>query len=187
MDTKSDDSNITSSIGKKSFVDKILSTSIEIYVGSTLFILVFFIILIQIFSRELAYTAYLLNIPLNFSPPIWTEEAARWCWVWIIFIMLGCLEKIDGHLKVLFLLDKMPKKIADFITMFLDIVYLATVILLFKLSITQVIRMADLLPVTLPFTNFWLYVSLPLGLVFVLIRVFFRIVGSIKKLVGEGK
>ena len=181
MDIKSNSNDVTTKVDKKSFIDKILSTSVESYIGSVLFILVFFIILIQIFSRELAYVAYLLNIPLSFSPPIWTEEAARWCWVWIVFLMLGCLEKIDGHLKVLFLSDKMPKKMSSFITIVLDIVYLVIVILLFKLSITQATRSMSMRSVTLPFTNFWLYLSLPLGLIFVLIRVFFRILTSVKK------
>lgn len=182
MNTKS---NVEKTNDKQSLVDKILSIEIEAFIGIVFFIMVFFIILIQIFSREFAYVAKLLNISISFQVPIWTEEAARWCWVWIVFIMLGGLEKTDGHLKVLFLYDKLPKLVAHIVTLFLDILYIAIVILLFKLSIDHIARLGQTTPVTLPFSNLWLYISLLIGLIFVLIRVFFRIINSIKRFVGD--
>ncbi len=176
------DSKSDNGLQKKSFIDKMLSTSIEVFVASVLFIVVFFVILIQIFSREFANIIYLTGIPIEFGPPIWTEEIARWCWVWIVFIMLGALEKIDGHLKVTFLSDKMSKRLHSIVTIILDVIYLLTSALVFKLAIEYLIRNISTSPVTLPFTNFWLYVSLPIGLAFVLVRVFFRVLFLIKKL-----
>lgn len=160
------------------FVEKILNLPVEITLGSIFFISLFFIVLLQIFSRELIYLVHFLNIPIKITSPVWTEEAARWSWVWLVFITLGALEKEGTHLKVVFLSTMIPLRIMNIINILLDILYLFIMIFLLRLSILQTIKGSSMTPVTLPFSDMWLYLSLTVAFIFVLIRLICRIIYS---------
>ena len=164
----------------ESFIEKILNIPVEITLGSIFFISLFFIVLLQIFSRELIYLVHFLNIPIKIASPVWTEEAARWSWVWLVFITLGALEKGGSHLKVVFFSAMLSEHIMKIINIVLDILYLFILVFLLRLSILQTIKGAGMTPVTLPFSDMWLYLSLTIAFIFALIRLVCRIIYSFK-------
>ena len=67
-----------------------------VVVGS---ILLFAVLMIQIFGRT----------PM-FRGPVWTEEAARWIWVWMAFIAIAAVERNDAQLRMGFLADALPAR-----------------------------------------------------------------------------
>lgn len=173
--------------GENSIIKKILNIPVENFFGGLFFISIFFIVILQILSREVIYFLNHMNINITINPPVWTEEAARWSWVWLVFITLGSLEKTGGHLKVVFLADKLPEKTMTILNVILDIVYLAIIFIIFKFSIEQTIRGMSMRPVTLPFTDMWLFIVLPISLVFVVIRVIVRIIDNINNIMHSKK
>ena len=40
--------------------------------------------------------------------PIWTEELARWLWVWMALIGIGAVERNRAHLRMGFLIELLP-------------------------------------------------------------------------------
>ncbi|MDO4633256.1 MAG: TRAP transporter small permease [Eubacteriales bacterium] len=61
-------------------------------------------------------------------PFSWTEEAARLCFIWLVFMGLSYGTKYDKHINVTIFLDKMPKKVAAFFYILWDLVGLAVFI-----------------------------------------------------------
>ncbi len=169
---------------KSNFISKIINSNIESIIGIIFFIILFSVIILQVFSREIVYFSHVLNMPLPFNPPVWTEEAARWSWIWMVFIMWGTLEKTDGHLRAGFLSNYDSTKAMKILKLILDFAYLSLLCFLFFRGVIQTIRGAQSTPVTLPFLDSFLYVVLPLSLIFVVIRVVYRIITKIKDIMN---
>lgn len=170
--------------GKRRFISKMLDGKIESTIGTVFFIILFVVIILQVFSREIISYSHILNIPLPFNPPIWTEEGARWAWIWMVYIMLGTLERTGGHLKAGFL-DKMAStKPMKIITLVLDFAYLALLFFLFVRGIIQTVRGFTTTPITLPLLDSFLFIVLPISLVFVIAKVIYRIIGETKNLLS---
>ncbi len=170
---------------KSSFFSKIIDIDIESVIGIIFFIILFSVIVLQVFSREIVYFSYhVLNISLPFNPPVWTEESARWAWVWMVFIMWGSLEKNDGHLKASFLGNYDSTKAMKILKLVLNFAYLALICFLFVRGVMQTIRGTQARPVSLPFSYSFLYVVLPLSSIFVFIRVLRKIVMGIKEIIN---
>ncbi len=167
---------------KDSFITKILNGQVESVLGSIFFIILFSVIILQVFSREIVYYCHLINFDIPFKPPVWTEEAARWCWIWMVYITWGALEKNGGHLKAGFLDAHVSKTPTRIITLILDLCYFCLTCFLFMRGILQAIRGMRSTPVTLPFVDSFLFIVLPRSLVFVIIRLTSKIVLETKSI-----
>jgi TRAP-type C4-dicarboxylate transport system permease small subunit len=64
-------------------------TAIEIAIGAAALLLIFFLVLMQALQRYL---------PLEGWP--WTGELARFCLVWLTFVVAGVLVSSDSHIAI---------------------------------------------------------------------------------------
>lgn len=139
--------------------------SLEGCVASILFIILFGVLLIQIFGRT----------PL-FTGPVWTEEAARWLWVWMAFIGIAEVERQNGQLRMGFIADALPLSGRRLLFILIDVVYLAIVAHLVWISYKTVLRTWNNEAVTLPMSDAVLYASGLVASVLILHRIARRLV-----------
>ncbi|WP_116598731.1 TRAP transporter small permease [Primorskyibacter marinus] len=140
--------------------------SIEGIVASVLFIVLIGVVLIQVFGRT----------PL-FRGPVWTEEAARWLWVWMAFIGIAEVERQDGQLKMAFLAELLPAGARRILYTVIDLVYLGIVGHLTWIGYRTVLRTWDNVTVTLPTTDAVLYASGLVAAILIFHRIVRRLLG----------
>lgn len=135
-------------------------------VASVFFIVLIGIVLIQVFGRT----------PL-FRGPVWTEEAARWIWVWMAFIGIAEVERQDAQLKMAFLAERLPDQARRALYTVIDLVYLGIMGHLIWIGYRTVLRTWNNTSVTLPTTDALLYASALVASVLILHRIFRRLIG----------
>ena len=72
---------------------------VEEWLGRALLFAMIFVVVIQVFFR------YIMHRPL-----IWTEEASRFLFVWLIMLEMGHCVATKGHVKVELFIDLMSEK-----------------------------------------------------------------------------
>lgn len=133
--------------------------------ASIIFIALFVVVLLQIFGRT----------PL-FVGPVWTEELARWLWVWMAFIAIGEVERRDEQLRMGFLADALPGKFRWILYSLIDGAYLLIMMHLSVIGYRTVLRTWNNESVTLPVSDAALYASAFLASFFIIYRIGQRIV-----------
>ena len=113
-----------------------------------------------------------------FRGPVWTEEAARWVWVWMAFIATGEVERQDKHLRMGFLAEKLALPIRRVIFTGVDLIYLGVVGQLCWIGWQTVGRTWNNSSVTLPVSNGVLYLSALVAFLLVLHRIVRRILAG---------
>ncbi|WP_240661708.1 TRAP transporter small permease [Nioella ostreopsis] len=149
--------------------------SLEGILASILFIVLIGIVMIQVLGRT----------PL-FRGPVWTEEAARWIWVWMALIGIGEVERQDKHLRMGFLAEMLPSMVRRIIFTILDLVYLGVAAKLCWIGWQTVGRTWNASSVTLPVSNGMLYLSAFLALLLVAHRILRRIFAGRSGDIGTG-
>ncbi|EKE43835.1 hypothetical protein OCGS_2169 [Oceaniovalibus guishaninsula JLT2003] len=135
-------------------------------VASVLLIVLIAIVLVQVFGRT----------PL-FRGPVWTEEAARWIWVWMAFIGIAEVERQDGQLKMAFLADTLPDGARKVLYTVIDLVYLGIMANLAWIGYKTVARTWNNISVTLPTTDALLYASAFVASFLIIHRIVRRLIG----------
>lgn len=143
--------------------------SLEGILASILFIALFVVMLVQIFGRT----------PL-FVGPVWTEELARWLWVWMAFIAIGEVERQDGQLRMGFVADALPAGARRILFTVIDLVYLGIMGHLCLIGYRTVVRTWKNESVTLPASDAVLYASALVASVFILFRIVQRLVTRVR-------
>jgi TRAP-type C4-dicarboxylate transport system permease small subunit len=132
--------------------------------ASILFIVLFGVILLQILGRT----------PIA-KGPVWTEELARWIWVWMALIGIGTVERDRAHLRMGFVVDLLPKRLQKVIGVLTDLLYLGLAGHLVWIAFKSVERTWDNASVTLPMTDGVLYASALVALVLIVLRILQRL------------
>jgi TRAP-type C4-dicarboxylate transport system permease small subunit len=133
-------------------------------VASALFVVLIGVIMIQVVGR--------VGI---LRGPVWTEELARWVWVWMAIIGLGAAERNDAHLRMAFLADLLPRLARKTLYSLIDLAWLGITLHLAWLGYRSVLRSWDNTAVTLPVTDAVLYASYPVAAVFIVWRIVQRL------------
>ncbi len=132
----------------------------EAVISSAIFIALFFIILWQVFGRTPILTG-----------PVWTEELARWLWVWMALIGIGAVEKGNAHLRMGFLTAMLPAGIQRAIDLLTDLIYLGLALHLIWIAYNSVLRTWNYESVSLPTTDAVLYASALVATILIVHRV----------------
>ncbi len=140
----------------------------EAAISSILFIILFGVIVYQILGRTTVVTG-----------AVWTEEAARWIWVWMALIGIGTVERDRAHLRMGFVMELMPARVQRFVGIATDILYLGIACHLVWIGWKTVLRTWDNASVTLVFTDGVLYASCFVAMVIVVYRVLQRLILTI--------
>jgi len=139
-----------------------------------LFIFVILTVLMQILCRW-----FLPN------PPIWTEELARYFFIWMVFLSFSysvknredlCLDIVSRHFK---------RKLSNVFTLFIDILALAVFVFIaywgFKYIDFTKLNLAPALQISLGLV----YCVTPISMVLCVIRAIALIVEDIKRILGK--
>lgn len=137
----------------------------EASLAAVLFIALFLVILVQIFGRT----------PL-FTGPVWTEELARWIWVWMALIGIGAVERQQAHLRMGFLTAWLPHRVQLVLAMLTDVVYLGIAGHLVWIGWKSILRTWNNESVTLPTTDAVLYASAFVALILIVHRILRRLI-----------
>ncbi|MFP7570446.1 TRAP transporter small permease [Marivita sp. S2033] len=140
--------------------------SVEGIVASVFFIVLIGVVLVQVFGRT----------PL-FRGPVWSEEAARWLWVWMAFIGIAEVERQDSQLKMAFLADLLPVGARRVLYTIIDLVYLGIMGHLAWIGYKTVLRTSGNVTVTLPTTDALLYASGFVAALLIIHRIIRRLMG----------
>lgn len=135
-------------------------------VASILFIALIVVLMIQVLGRT----------PL-FRGPVWTEEAARWLWVWMAMIAIPEVERTDSQLRMGFLVERLRRKARIAVFTVIDLVYLAIVLHLAWIGWKTIQRTWSNEAVTLPVSDAVLYASGFVAMILIANRVIRRILG----------
>lgn len=142
------------------------SYSPEGIVASVLFIVLIVVLMIQIFGRTALFTG-----------PVWTEEAARWLWVWMAMIGIAEVERTDSQLRMGFLVEHLRRRVRLAVLTVIDLVYLGIVIHLIWIGWKTIQRTWSNESVTLPASDAVLYASGFLAMILIAHRIVRRIIG----------
>ena len=67
------------------------------------------------------------------NPLPWTEEVARFAFIWLSFIGISIAERTNVHFRITYFINKVPKKPKKFVWMFNElIIFTALFLLLFE-------------------------------------------------------
>lgn len=142
--------------------------------ATLIFIVLIAVLLVQVLGRT----------PL-FRGPVWTEELARWLWVWMAFIGIGEAERTNSQLRMDLLAGLLGRKSRFWLFTAIDVAYLAIVAHLVWIGWKTVTRTWSNASVTLPVPDGMLYLAACVGLLLVLLRIVRRIIGLGRR-DGEG-
>lgn len=134
--------------------------------ASILFVVLIVVLIIQILGRT----------PL-FTGPVWTEEAARWLWVWMAMIAIPEVERTDSQLRMGFLVERLQTRARLAVLTIIDLVYLGVVLHLIWIGWKTIQRTWSNEAVTLPATDAVLYASGFVAMILIANRVIRRILG----------
>lgn len=132
--------------------------------ASALFVVLICVILLQVVGR--------IGV---LRGPVWTEELARWVWVWMAIIGLGAVERNNAHLRMSFIVDALPRMIRNSVYSLIDLAWLGITLHLTWLGYRSVLRSWNNTAVTLPLTDAVLYASYPIAAVFIIWRIVQRL------------
>lgn len=143
----------------------------ESIAAGILFIALFVVVMIQVLGRT----------PL-FVGPVWTEELARWIWVWMAFIAIGEVERADGQLRMGFVADALPETLRTALFTLIDLAYFGVMSHMLLISWRTIRRTMNSESVTLPWPDALLYASVFVASLLILHRVARRIVSRLRKI-----
>lgn len=141
--------------------------SLEGSLSVLLFLVLIGIIVVQILGRT----------PL-IRGPVWTEEAARWVWVWMAFLGIAEVERRNAHLRMGFIGAALPDMIRRIVFTIVDLVYLGVMVQLCLIGWRTINRTLGASSVTLPFPNALLYASAFVACLLVAHRIVRRILSG---------
>ncbi|MBN2259228.1 MAG: TRAP transporter small permease [Clostridiales bacterium] len=146
----------------------------EEYLSAFLLIVMTGLIFFQVVSR------FILNIPLA-----WSEESARYAFVWLIYISAALAVKHHEHIRVeigLILFKGRAKLIA---LVFTDIIFLIFSLILLKdgISLVMMITKHGQISPAVGFSMNYVYAIIPIGYGLMVLRLIQDIIKKIKEIV----
>ncbi|PWK59190.1 TRAP transporter small permease [Roseicyclus mahoneyensis] len=141
--------------------------SLEGTIAAILFLILIAIVAVQILGRTPVMRG-----------PVWTEEAARWVWVWMAFIGIAEVERQNRHLRMGFIGAMLPRRIRTVVFTIVDLAYLGVMAQLCWIGWKTVDRTLAASSVTLPFPTAALYASAFLCSILVIHRILRRILSG---------
>lgn len=136
---------------------------IEEYIPLGIFILISIVMLIQVFMRSIFGISY-----------AWSVEVSQYLNVWVTFVGIGYVRKLNSHIKIEMFFDWMHKKLSPtwqiIFFVFKKCMNILFMVLLIWLGIQLSLRSWNFRSAGLQIRQTWLYICVPLGASGYLIR-----------------
>lgn len=143
---------------------------IEASIASILFIVLFFVMVLQILGRTPVVAG-----------PVWTEELARWLWVWMALIGIATVERDNAHLRMGFLIEFLPLRAQKVWAIITDLIYIGLAGHLIWIAYKSILRTWNYETVTLPTTDALLYASAFVAMILIFHRIARRLFTSVSE------
>lgn len=141
--------------------------------------LVFFSIMLLLTIAQILFR-YVLNI----SVP-WTEEAARWLFVWQIFLGSSLMLKEHGHLKITMVRDMLPNTVQKVVDLIMSLLGLIFIIGIFFGSLQMIGSVQNVTAGSFSLSVKYMYLVMPISMVLMVLvygrRVFQDVVTLLSK------
>ena len=138
-------------------IDRVIE-KIQVWFCSLMFILILLLGSLQVFGRFI----------LNSSPP-WTEEAMRFCGIYLTFIGSALTVRVDGHVSVDILISFMKNNKLRAILFVVGRLICVTFLLMFLPgSLVLVTKSFNSLGAAIRIPYAYIYAAVPLGIVMML-------------------
>jgi len=113
----------------------------------------------------------------------WVEEVSRYFFVWSVYCYIILAAKTDNHIRITFHLSIFSKKIQKVIITIADILWLIFNIVVVFVSIRYVASMFEYpyYSQTLGFNLVYIYMVVPLGFIFLTVRIFQTMMKRLKR------
>ncbi|MBL8698082.1 MAG: TRAP transporter small permease [Alphaproteobacteria bacterium] len=141
----------------KQFLLKLEENLAALFMGGLLFTL-----FLQVFTR------YVLNDPLS-----WTEEAARYLYVYIVFLGASAAISDRSHVGIDYFAKSLPIKAQWIVSLLVNVAILASLALLIYWGWRAAMRQWNLPLVVLDIPYTWVYIAIPITAVLMTIRTLF--------------
>lgn len=123
---------------------------IEEYIGGTLFIVMLIVLVFQIVARQV------FDMPLK-----WSEEFARFLFVYIGYFGVSSAIKEDQHVYIDFFVKKFPDVIQKIIHVLIQVIILGVLIIMVYIGGVMTIRKIPVKIVSLNLSYAYMYIALP--------------------------
>ncbi|SIS96251.1 TRAP transporter small permease [Salimicrobium salexigens] len=122
----------------------------EEIVGGSLFIVIFVVLIVQIFSRQVLD-----------SPNTWSEQMARFLFVYVGYLAVSSEIKNEGHVRIEYFFDKLPEKVRVALHYFFQIIMGVILIVMGYIGYEMAMRKLPVEIVSLNISYFYMYMALP--------------------------
>ncbi|MDR0440242.1 MAG: TRAP transporter small permease [Candidatus Accumulibacter sp.] len=137
--------------------------------------LALFAVIIVSVSLQVFYR-YVLNDPLT-----WSEELARFSFMWMVFLGLGLAERDDQHIAVDFFVGKMPSGMQKIIRIAVDVFCIVVLAVACYQSLGVIRVQAAMRSVALNISMAYFAVAVPIGFAILCVYKFLSIARIAKK------
>ncbi|MCX7788542.1 MAG: TRAP transporter small permease [Spirochaetes bacterium] len=138
--------------------------------GVTLFILIFSVVLLQVFMR------YVLGSPL-----VWSEELARYLFIWVSYLGWVYASRGGTHIQISAFFESLPPLIRRWIWIAHQILILVFAVVLGWLGYRMVLKNLDVPTVTLFFTYSVVYLAVPISSLMIVFQTIYDLIHPRKK------
>ncbi|WP_102335528.1 TRAP transporter small permease [Salimicrobium jeotgali] len=122
----------------------------EEIVGGSLFIVIFLVLIVQIFSRQVLD-----------SPNTWSEQMARFLFVYVGYLAVSSEIKNEGHVRIEYFFDKLPEKVRVALHYLFQIMMGVILIVMGYIGYEMAMRKLPVEIVSLNISYFYMYMALP--------------------------
>ena len=128
--------------------------------------IVMFLMLVMIIT---AFAQVIFRFVIQMSLD-WSEELARYAFLWCMFISAGMAVKHRRHIKVEFIMEMLPKKVRFGLEIISDLIWMAFCLLLVKdgIGLLEFVKTQVSPSMEVPFK--YIYTSLPVGAALMFLR-----------------
>lgn len=133
-----------------------------------------FVIMIAITFLQVVFR-YVFSAPLP-----WSEEAARYCFVWIVFLGAALGLERGVHLGVDLLVNRMPKTARRYTAFICDLLIacFALVIIYASLPVLQLNALQHSPALGVPMS--WIYLAIPVSMALILLITLIRMIKTLR-------
>ncbi len=145
---------------------KKLFDNLEEILGTILFIVMFFVLIAQIVSRQIFNT-----------PIIWSEELSTLMFTYIGMLGVSLGIKAKQHVYIDFIYKKFHNNSLKLVNSFIQVIVFISIVAMIVIGYKLFIRKLIFRLIALDISSGWLYISLPLISMLMLVR-FFQVLRS---------
>ncbi|WP_246367090.1 TRAP transporter small permease [Paraliobacillus salinarum] len=142
----------------------------EEIVGGSLFIVMLVVLVAQIFSRQVLD-----------SPITWSEQLARFIFVYVAYLAVASEIKHDGHVRIEYFYDKFPEKVRTVMYYIFQVMIAAVLLLIIYVGYEMSMRKLPVEIVSLRISYVYLYMASPVLSILMLYRLIERNIKEIRQ------